>query len=190
LIALAAALLVRAPTYATELPGQLYLHELYFPLRYRVDPFIRLAVALQSLGRSAALDKLHAMARDPEAAARVIVVARMLFVPRPGTDLRRAMIGGAIFLGGTDYSDWPQEPIEVVDGVPFLITKGYSLIGLPETSEAYLEYCETNGDWSAFRYSVKTTQQKRDALKKLFASDKWKATLNDTERKFLANQIE
>jgi hypothetical protein len=39
------------------------------------------------------------------------------------------------------------------------------------------------------KYSVKTAQQKRDTLEKLLASDKWKATLDDSDRKFLADQI-
>jgi hypothetical protein len=157
---------------------------------YKVDPYIRVAVELQSMDRSAALARLHAMAGDPRPAARVIVLSRMLFTPRSPAGLRRPMIGGALFLGGTNYSDWPQEPIELVDGIPFLITYGYVVGGLPESDESYLQYCETHGDWSTFRYSVKTAQQKRDALNKLFASDKWKTTLTDSERKSLAEQIE
>jgi hypothetical protein len=149
-----------------------------------------MAMALQSLGRSAALDRLHAMAHDPRAGARVIVLARMLFVPRPGSELRRPWIGAANFLGNTDYSDWPQEPIEIVDGVPFLIVPFYELAGSPERDEKYLQYCEANGNWSDFQYRMKTIQQKRDALRKLLDSDRWKAPLRDSERKFLADQIE
>jgi hypothetical protein len=149
-----------------------------------------MAVALQSLGRSAALDKLHAMARNPQAGGRVIVLSRMLFERRPGSDLRRPMMGVAYFLGGTGYSDWPNEPIEVVDGVPFLITDGYMMGGLPESDEAYLTYCEAHGDWSTFRYSLKTPEQKRAALNDLYASSKWKAALTTTDRKYLAEQIE
>jgi hypothetical protein len=183
----------QAMIHAETLPELSDLPQFYWPVSgqpYRVDPFIRMAVALQSLGRSVALDRLHAMAHDSRVSARVIVLARMLFVQRPGAELRRPAIGGAIFLGNTGYSDWPQEPIEVVDGVPFLITTGYNLGGLPETDEEYLQYCENNGDWSAFQYSMKTAQQKRDALRKLLDSGPWKATMSDSERTFLADQTE
>ncbi len=100
------------------------------------------------------------------------------------------MIGGAGFFGGTDYSDWPLEPIELVDGVPFLITRGYVLGGLPEADEWYLHYCETNCDWSNSHYAIKTDQQKREALYKLLASPKWKRPLDTSEREFLSEQIQ
>src|SRR5579862_9137932 len=127
--ALLGALLTWATTHGVELPPLSDLPNFYEALEppqpYKTDPFIRMAVALQSLGRLAALDKLHAMARNPQAGGRVIVLSRMLFERRPGSDLRRPMMGAAYFLGGTGYSDWPNEPIEVVDGVPFLVTDGY-----------------------------------------------------------------
>jgi hypothetical protein len=195
-IVLAATLLPRATTYAMT-PPEPYEYDPPFPFwemqrqqTYRVDNFIRMAMALQSLDRSDALDELHSWARDPHAHARVIVLARMLFVPRAGSELRSPGLGRAVLLGGTDYSDWPQEPIEIVDGVPFLITGGYELLGAPERDEGYLRYCETNGDWTAFKYDAKTAEQKRDALQKLLASDKWKVALNDRERKFFSDQIE
>jgi hypothetical protein len=159
------------------------------PQGYRADTYIRTASELQSLDRSAALTKLRAMARDPHEAPRVIILSRMLFAPRPDSRLRRPTIGGAIFLGGSDYADWPQEPIEIVDGVPFLIANGYILAGLAEDPEAYLRYCETQSDWSVVRYSAKTTQEKRDALNMLLTSRKWKTSLTDRERKFLTDQI-
>jgi hypothetical protein len=191
LVALAVAFLAWLPCYATvplELPNRADFS--MNPQGYRADPYLRTASELQSLDRSAALTKLYAMARDPREAPRVIILARMLFAPRPDSGLRRPMIGGAFFLGGSDYADWPKEPIEIVDGVPFLIANGYILAGLAETSEAYLRYCETQSDWSVVRYSEKTTQEKRDALNMLLTSRKWKTVLTDPERKFLTDQIE
>jgi hypothetical protein len=184
---LAWAIPAEAPVSLSDLPNfDVSLN----PQSYRVDPFIRVAVALQSLDRSAALARLHAMAYDPRAKARVIILSRMLFMAPSDSKLRRPLIGGAIFLGGTNYSDWPQEPIEIVDGIPFLIANGYILAGLAESDESYLQYCETHGDWSTFRFSVRTVQEKREALRELLASDKWGATLTDHEQSFLAGQIE
>ena len=191
LSALAVALLAWPSTYAVAPPELSSLGNFSMtPEAYRVDPYIELATELQALDHSAALVKLHLMAREPQAAASVIILSRMLFVPQPGADLRRPMIGGALFLGGTSYGDWPREPIEVVDGIPFLIANGYMLAGLPESDEAYLQYCETQGEWSSFHYTLKTRQQKHAALNELLASHKWKATLSDGERKFLSDQIE
>lgn len=157
---------------------------------YKVDPYIQAAVELQALGRSNALVRLHSMAQDEKLEKRVIVLCRMLFTRRPGGDFRRPMIGGAGFLGGTDYQDWPLEPIELVDGVPFLITRGYEMAGFPEPDEWYLRYCETNCDWSGFRYTIKSKSQKRDALRKLLSSPKWKTPLDADETQFFAKQIQ
>jgi hypothetical protein len=162
---------------------------------YRVDPYIKAAVALQSVDRVAALERLHALARSEDQdqdwpTEKVIVLCRMLFTKRPGSDFRGPAIGAPVFLGGTVYSDWPLEPTESVDGVPFVILRGYQQGGRPESNEQYLEYCEANCDWSAFHYTVKTKREERDALNKLIASPKWKTPLKAYECQFLAGQIQ
>jgi hypothetical protein len=162
---------------------------------YRADPFIRAAVELQSIGRTAALNALRTMARK-ENAARISVLCRMLFVPRAGATLRPPAIGGPLFLDGTtragaaDPLTWPLEPIELVDGVPFLVVQGYMLFGVSESAESYMQYCEESGEWSDVRYSLKTEKQKADALQKLLASAKWRAPLGASERAFLRGQIQ
>ena len=130
------------------------------------------------------------MTKDNDSERRVIILCRMLFTERHGSDFRRPRIGAASFFGGTDYPDWPLEPIALVDGVPFLITRGYALGGMAEPDEWYLCYCETNCDWSSFRYTIKTEQQKRDALNRLVASPKWKTPLDKYEWEFFAEQIQ
>jgi hypothetical protein len=161
---------------------------------YRIDPFIRAAVAMQSLGPSAALNELRAMAHTESNAARISVLCRMLFTPKADSTLRPPFLGAPVFLDGTirltSTTTWPLEPIEIVDGVPFLIVKGYELAGLPENAEAYLRHCEENGEWSSVRYSKKTEKQKSDALEKLLASPLWKAPLGSSERAFLRDQLQ
>jgi hypothetical protein len=157
---------------------------------YKVDPYIRMAVALQSMDRSAALNKLHAMVR--EGSIRVIVLARMLFVPRPGADLERPEGVNAHSIDDTRH--WPQWPIEVVDGVPFLIAMPYDEEAhkwVPDAEEKYLQYCETHGDWSPFHYSVRTKQQELEALAKLFKLYFGQLPAEDErEVEFLKDQIE
>jgi hypothetical protein len=191
-----------------SVPSLSALPNFYFdPRAYRVDPYIDAAVALQSLGPSRALDRLHTMAQerdfaDPSglirlgAAARMSVLCRMLFKPKIGSQLRPPLVGGAIYLGDSTpslqpaSSDWPLEPIEIVDGVPFLIVTGYFLAGLAEPAEDYLEYCSTNGIWVDHRYHLKTPGDKQKALQKLLASSRWKIPLGEQERQFLSTQIE
>ena len=157
---------------------------------YKGDPYIQTAIELQSLSRANALARLHSMAQGSEFETPVIILCRMLFVPRPGSEFRRASMGSASFFGGTDYPDWPLEPIELIDGVPFFVIWGWRSAGMGETDDGYLRYCETSCDWSPFRYSVKSESQKQDALKKLLESSKWKVPLGAGERQFFTEQIE
>ena len=158
--------------------------------KYNARPYITAAARLQEMGRESACQALLQAAQTNRESRQIIVLCRMLFTKRSGSEFRRPRIGGAHFLGGTDYPDWPLEPIELVDGVPFLITRGYSLGGLAEQADAYLRYCMTNCNWSTIWFRELTAEQKRDALAKLVASSKWKQPLDTYERDFLSAQIE
>jgi hypothetical protein len=145
------------------------------PQHYRVDPYIRAAVALQSLDRETAISRLHDMAQDPHSMLSVIILCRMLFTWRHGSvyAFRAPYLGVPSFVSGTE-DDWPLWPIALVDGVPFTIVWGYTIGGLPESDESYLHYCEANCDWTDFKYALRTDQQKQNALAKFTSSDKWK----------------
>jgi hypothetical protein len=99
------------------------------------------------------------------------------------------MLGRAMLIGGTGHDDWPLEPVEVVEGVPFMSVRGYFLSGKAESSEQYLSYCLANCDWTGFRYATKTAAEQTNALDKLIRSNKWKRPLKDYERDFLTNQV-
>ena len=155
---------------------------------FRVDPYIRAATALQSLGKDKASDTLLKLSKNREQVHQVVVLCRMLFVKKAKGEFRRPGIGAALFLGGTDYADWPLEPIELVDGVPFLITRGYTLLGQAEPAEKYVRYCIQQCDWNDGQFKPKTEQEKRKALDKLLASSKWKVQLNEQEKTLLSSQ--
>jgi hypothetical protein len=156
---------------------------------YRVDPYIRAAARLQALGKDKAGDALLQLAKNGEDDNKVIVLCRMLFTRKAKGEFRRPLIGAAAFLGGTDYADWPLEPIELIDGVPFLITTGYALRGRAEPASSYVKYCLRNCDWSSERFRPKTQKEKQNALARLLASPKWGTPLGDQDKAFLASQI-
>jgi len=156
---------------------------------YKAAPFIEAAVALQSLGKEKACELLKAQDAKPETANGVIVLARMLFVKKTGGEFRRPRIGGATFAGGTDYNDWPLEPIELIDGVPFLVTRGYALGGAAEPAAAYVKYCLANCEWNDFEFKKPSQKELQAALEKLLASPKWKTPLDERSREFFAAQI-
>lgn len=159
--------------------------------RFDTDAHLKAAVELQSLGRDRALARLHQIAADPYSHISSIALCRMLFTMPPPAKFRPPRLGLPSYLGGTSSSDWPLEPLEIVDGVPFVIVEAYTLGGFPEPEELYLRYCESNAEWSNFQFTIKTKQQEEKALLKLiFESPKWRRPLYDSDRDFLWKQIE
>jgi hypothetical protein len=152
---------------------------------YKVDPYIRAAMDLQAMGEG----KASSILLRAECPA-VYILCRMLYTPRKQAQFRRPLIGHAFFLGGTQYAEWPLEPIELVDGVPFLITRGYGIAGMPEWPEQYAKYCITNCDWNNTRFRIRTVEDKQKALNKLLSSPKWKRKLQDDDKAILQAQIQ
>jgi len=160
---------------------------------YRVDPYIKVAGQLQDLGHEAAGKQLLKLAqRETNNLSlnwefRTAVLCRMLFTNKPNSDFERpTFLGGPIFPGGepprsdsTDirknYVDWQSEPIEIVDGIPFLIFTGYIYEGTwdPYAAESYVRYCLKSCAWSSVHFTQKSATEKREAVKKLIALPKW-----------------
>jgi hypothetical protein len=152
--------------------------------KYKVDSYIRAAAALQSIGKERAIKKLRARGE-----MSTFVLCRMLFTAKTGGDFRRPGIGDSYLIYGADPKDWPLQPIELVDGVPFLVTQGGGIAGFPELPGQYLNYCVKECDWNKFEYKAKTPEEKTAALKKLLACEKVKGKLREGTDKFLEAQI-
>lgn len=155
----------------TQKPASIFPHAEFFGEGpFRCDDFLKASIHLQSLGKDEALKLLHEEAKhEVFFGYDVHILCRMLFCARPKQDFRGPGLGQPSLIAG-EYQDWPLAPIAIVDGVPFFITYGYHLAGMPESSEKYLSYCEQNCDWSTLRYQPKTPEQKRAALDKLLAT--------------------
>jgi hypothetical protein len=157
---------------------------------YKVDPYIRAAAALQKMGKDEACRRLRALTGKKGDGVPVANLCRLVFKAKKGSTFRRAAIGAVGFLGETSYEDWPLDPFEVVDGVPFVVTDGsYFLAGVPEFDKEYLDYCMKECDWNDVKFAPKSAAEKEKALKKLLSSKKWKKPLTAEERDRLRAQI-
>lgn len=156
---------------------------------FKCKPYIEIAVYLQSLDKKQAFLLLKETAQSQKFEDQIIILTRMLFQAKTDSILRRPHIGGASFFGGTDYKNWLTEPIEIVDEVPFLITRGYSLGGVPESSLSYLNYCIENGEWTSIKYSIKNEEEMKNSLNKFLSSNKWKSKLSTFDKTFFENQV-
>ncbi len=145
---------------------------------------------LQGLGKESAVAALTALASADQNDTGVIVLCRMLFTSRPNREYQSPYLGMGAYFGGTTYSDWPLTPIEIVDGVPFCIVHGYTVVGREVPVSAYLEYCVRECAWGIQMYSPKTMAAKQAALDKLLESGKWKDSLTADDRAYLAAQIQ
>jgi hypothetical protein len=157
--------------------------------QYRVEPYLKAAIYLQNKGEQDAIALLKDFAANYTYENQIIVLCRMLFEKKENGEFRRPMIGGAVFFGATDYDDWLKEPIEIVDGIPFVITRGYFLGGLPESAAAYLEYCEDNCQWNELIYILPSQDEKEGALKKILELDKWIEPLSQYDVQFFMDQL-
>jgi hypothetical protein len=183
-----------------------------------VDPYLQAAAEIQTKPPREAAEILLAMARRHERKAtiipadsnllatarrgdqhrtiiddRIIILCRMLFTAKPGGNFRRPVSAFCVFLGGARHADWPLAPIELIDGVPFLVARESGGVAgqARESAESYLHYCLENCDWNPIRYEAKTAPEKEAALAKLLASPKWvwQVSLNPGDEQFLSGQI-
>jgi hypothetical protein len=128
----------------------------------------------------------------------------MLFMQR-GTNEFRPPIAGLNYVVER-MPDFRLAPIEMVDGIPFLLVRngrgGSFRVGEGATYNAqlYLRYCLTNCDWSTNTFREVTAKQKSDALAKFLASETLKQSVSnkvkrplidfDYAKKFFSAQIE
>ena len=158
-------------------------------VEYKVDALIDSVVNIQEMKPEKAKEYLVSLSKNISGNDYFFFMCRMLFKKIEGGSFRAPFLGEAIFLGGTSDADWPLSPIEIVDGIPFLVVKGYSLKGRPESKPAYLEYCLENCAWNDFRFKKAALEEKRAALDKLVSSEKLKGKLSEIEHHFLQSQI-
>lgn len=157
---------------------------------FKIDRHLGEAITIQRLGREAGVQRLRKLSKALGSDVNVLLLCRMLYKNSAGADFRPPGSGATKFLGGTSPDDWPLEPIELVDGVPFVVAMDGSLAGALERDEVYLDYCETNCVWSDFQYALKTAKEERVALAKLLGSSRWKRTLRQEEVDYLSGQIQ
>lgn len=153
---------------------------------YKITPFLNTAISLQKVGKETAIKILKAALAVENQDQKIIVLCRMLFVPRQNQQFRNPMLGLPLHLGMTKMENWPLTPIEIVDGVPFLIVRGYLLAGHAESGAQYLDYCLENCDWNNYQYQEKSLSQKEQALEKFFADPKWQGIV---PKVFLTTQL-
>ena len=115
----------------------------------------------------------------------------MLFTAKAGKTFAGPPIGAASCIAAASDKNWPLDPIEIVDGVPFLVAKTVTISqGFGGTPTRYVEYCLKNCDWNPYQFKPKTAEEKRKALEKLLATPSIRKESGRRPKVFLASQID
>jgi len=158
---------------------------------FKIDPYLAAAATLQAMKKEKATVRLAELATrgNHRGTEQAVILCRMLFVCKTNGEFRRPGLGGPGFVGPTSFSDWPLEPIEIVDGVPFCVVTGYLVTGHPEPAIKYLKYCVDNCDWNPEVFKPKTAEEKQRAMAKLVTSPRWRGPITEEGKKMLAAQL-
>lgn len=150
---------------------------------------LNLCIELQEYRKCWGVAKLMqaAVAREPSR-LEVFALCRMLFTPKPGGAISRPALGESDYLGETSEETWPNEPIHLHNGVPFLIVKGWLLAGEAEWPEMFLARCLENGDWTTERYAKRSREALKLAAQDFMRHGPWKRSLSAEDRLFLLAQ--
>jgi hypothetical protein len=148
-----------------------YIDTFAFLENYRIQHYLESAQELQRLEPAQRAERLKALAVDPKRASEVFPVCRMLFDAKPRGEFRRPRIGGASFVDGRDYADWPLEPITIFEGMPILIVSGYMLGGFPEQPEWYVNYCLNECVWRDTKYEPVALEKRKQIVEKFIAAN-------------------
>jgi len=153
---------------------------------FNPNAYITAAAKLQKLKREQALATLSSLCIEKDHGNKVIVLCQMLFTSQTG-NLRKPILGSEFTLGGIDGKEQKLGPIELVDGIPFSVTYGYSLQGVCEHPVQYLNYCIRECKWNSLEFSPKTPLEVSAAADKLMAKYE-KRRLSKDDIKFISKQ--
>lgn len=154
---------------------------------FRIIPYLRTAIKLQSMSQEEAEATLRAWAQDTNNNEKVAILCRMLFESENDEPLRRPRLGDPVFVGG-EMSNWPLEPITIYKDIPICIVSGYVIGGLPEHGMNYLNYSIKNGSWTKRRYTLPEIDEIKQIIEEFMLKTPWPNPLKEHEKSFLRAQ--
>lgn len=144
-----------------------------------------------SLGQERAIEELKELEGDRSAAIergfhtneRIGWVCRILFQVGRDKPLRQPRFGGLSLPYLTmPLERWPHYPVVESEGVFFVLSEGYKLMGIAERASAYIDYCSSNGTFRATKVNIPTRAEAIAAFDALKATERWKVIKWKDER--------
>jgi hypothetical protein len=124
----------------------------------------------------------------------VVWLCLLVYDPKPHSSLPNPMLGDPDFpypaFNNPEKSvDWPRFPLDLNQGVPFLLVSGYTVGGFPEPGMWYVKRCRANGIFRTSFYPIPSHAEAEQALNDLIFSRKWNA-LSWSDRSSESDKIE
>jgi hypothetical protein len=137
-----------------------------------VQRLLEAAAALQAMPHEQAVTELRAIINAghegsgpiKEGGNFPLKLCRMLFEPLPGKTLP---LPEGMRIEPDFAADWPDEPLAIVDGIPFQVGTVISSAPSAASSAEFLELCLSEGQWSSRRYAPADETKIAAALDKL-----------------------
>ncbi len=156
-------------------------------ISYNVYSYLKVLVHIQNMSKSDAIKTLTLSSQKENSQYQLILLCKMLFTSKE-KEFRPPMIGEPELVGKSDLLKWKFLPIEIVDGIPFLIVKSYTIKGRQEHAGNYLDYCLSECVWNLRKYRIPNKEEVETALKKIINSKKWNKRLDTVAINWFKNQ--
>ena len=128
------------------------------PLPFPTARYLAIASHLQSLPERERITWLRMAAASRHLNEASVYIGRMLIASRD-KPLRRIYAYVGNHGVGKSNEEFADGPIEIYDGVPFLVADDAGGTGFPESASDYIEYLLANGKWREMQFARKTNEE-------------------------------
>ncbi len=105
---------------------------------------------------------------------RIGWICRIIFKGEQGQPLRQPNYGGLSLPRFTmPLERWPLYPIAESDGVFFVLSQGYTLLGQAERASDYIDYCSTAGEFKKTLLEIPTREHAIEAFDSFKKAERW-----------------
>ncbi len=139
------------------------------PKTFPVRRYLAVANTLQDFPERERVTWLRMAAASPHLAEPSIYLGRML-ITNTGPPIRRIAAYVGKHAAGRPEKQFVDAPIEIFDGVPFLVATEMGGSGIPDSPADYMEHLLKHGKWRDIDFSRKTTEELNDVADRYIES--------------------
>lgn len=129
---------------------------------FPISRYLAVASMLQQLPERERVTWLRMAASNAHLAESSVYLARMLI------EKETELCGVGVHAAGKTDKQFPDKPLEIFDGVPFLVATDASGSGQFENPADFMEYMLGNGKWRSIKFTRRTNGEIESVAQKYF----------------------